>query len=85
MAIYGPTLADEFIEMDWYGDTLAVGTSSGVIQLHDLRVRNSLCSKLITHKKEIISLKYNRDGNYLASSSMDHNICVWHDPGSEVM
>lgn len=69
--------------MDWYGDTLAVGTSTGVIQLHDLRVRNSLSAKLITHKNEIISLKYNRDGHFLASSSMDHSICIWEDPGCE--
>ncbi|OVA12711.1 WD40 repeat [Macleaya cordata] len=61
----------------WKGQSLTSGSKDNSIINHDVRVRNSLISRIRAHTKEVCGLKWSSGGNQLASGGNDNTVCIW--------
>ncbi|KAH7854218.1 hypothetical protein Vadar_011454 [Vaccinium darrowii] len=62
----------------WNGhNILTSGSQDKCIINHDVRVGNSLISRVQTHKSEVCGLKWSSGGNLLASGGNDHLVYIW--------
>lgn len=64
---------------DWNEHIIASGDRNGVIQYHDVRISQSLISKMDSgyHYGEVCGLKWRSDGLQLASGGNDNLVNVW--------
>lgn len=62
--------------------TLAVGYSSGIIKLWDIRT-STMVTQFTGHKSEVTALNFNKSGNYLVSGSKDTDVIVWDVLGDQ--
>jgi WD40 repeat protein len=51
----------------WNNHILTTGSRDSTINLHDVRIGNSVVATLRSHEQEVCGLKYNEDGTQLAS------------------
>ena len=58
-----------------YGPNVAVGTSTGVIEIFDIRT-GKIFQSLAAHVDEVRALKYDVNGNFLISGSLDNSVCI---------
>ncbi|CEF64692.1 Cell division cycle protein 20 homolog [Strongyloides ratti] len=61
----------------WNHNTLSVGTRSGNLYHHDVRMKDHKISSHCAHTEEICGLLWSPDKKYLVSSSGDCNVQVW--------
>ena len=57
------------------GDTLAIATKDGTIELRNLHTQNR--ATLIGHRRPVVGLSFSPDGKLLASSSLDNTVRLW--------
>lgn len=57
---------------------LASGDTSGMIRLWNIKDNPQVNNFAIMHKKVIFGLSFSSDGGYLASSSGDFTVVIWH-------
>ncbi|PSS33230.1 Cell division cycle 20.1, cofactor of APC complex like [Actinidia chinensis var. chinensis] len=61
----------------WNGHILTSGSLDKAIINHDVRVRNSLISRVQTHTHQVCGVKWSSSGNLLASGGNDNLIYIW--------
>ncbi|KAI8564424.1 hypothetical protein RHMOL_Rhmol03G0180600 [Rhododendron molle] len=61
----------------WNGHILTSGSQDKSIINHDVRVGNSLISRVRTHASEVCGLKWSSRGNLLASGGNDNLVYIW--------
>ncbi|XP_058207444.1 cell division cycle 20.5, cofactor of APC complex-like isoform X3 [Rhododendron vialii] len=61
----------------WNGHILTSGSQDKSIINHDVRVGNSLISRVRTHASEVCGLKWSSKGNLLASGGNDNLVYIW--------
>jgi len=61
----------------WNGCILSSGSRDSNILNHDVRVQNSITSRLTNHTSEVCGLKWSWDGTQLASGSNDNSLMIW--------
>nr|KAG5703879.1 hypothetical protein BaRGS_008138 [Batillaria attramentaria] len=59
------------------GNYLAVGTSSGEVQLWDVAQQKRLRNMTGHSAREVCGVRWSPDGKYLASGANDNLLCVW--------
>ncbi|KAJ0466064.1 putative transcription factor WD40-like family [Helianthus annuus] len=60
----------------WNGHILTSGSGKAILN-HDVRVRNSLVSRLKAHRSKVCGLKWSITGNLLASGGDDNVVYIW--------
>ncbi|KAI3720899.1 hypothetical protein L2E82_31897 [Cichorium intybus] len=60
----------------WNGHILTSGGSKAILN-HDVRVRNSLVSRVKAHRSRVCGLKWSMTGNLLASGGDDNVVYIW--------
>ncbi|KAK1409241.1 hypothetical protein QVD17_35767 [Tagetes erecta] len=60
----------------WNGHILTSGSWKAILN-HDVRVRNSLVSRLKAHRSKVCGLKWSETGNLLASGGDDNVVYIW--------
>ncbi|KAJ0435731.1 putative transcription factor WD40-like family [Helianthus annuus] len=60
----------------WNGHILTSGSGKAILN-HDVRVRNSLVSRLKAHRSKVCGLKWSITGNLLASGVDDNVVYIW--------
>jgi cell division cycle 20, cofactor of APC complex len=63
--------------VSWNNCILSSGSRDSNILNHDVRIQNSVTSKLTTHTSEVCGLKWSCDGTQLASGSNDNTLMIW--------
>ncbi|CAJ1958648.1 unnamed protein product [Cylindrotheca closterium] len=63
--------------LSWNQHCLTTGGEDSMILHHDLRCANSLVLRCIAHEQKVAGLKWNRDGDMLASGGNDDLMCIW--------
>lgn len=56
---------------------LTTGSRSGEIINFDVRKQNPIVSKFVKHEQEVTGLKWNPNGQYLASGGNDNTVNIW--------
>jgi len=63
--------------LSWANSTLTTGSKDSTIINHDVRIAESMTSRLTAHSQEVCGLKWNADGTQLASGANDNVVNVW--------
>ena len=63
---------------------LTTGSRSGEIINFDVRQQTPIISKFVKHEQEVTGLKWNPNGQYLASGGNDNTVNIWmNDIGAD--
>mmetsp|Transcript_41467 Transcript_41467/g.96872 ORF Transcript_41467/g.96872 Transcript_41467/m.96872 type:complete len:438 (-) Transcript_41467:183-1496(-) len=65
----------------WHSHILSSGCADAEIHQHDVRIRDHLVSRMISHADLVCGLDYNSEG-MLASGGNDNLVCIWETPSS---
>ncbi|CAJ1958582.1 unnamed protein product [Cylindrotheca closterium] len=65
------------LSLSWNQHCLTTGGEDSMILHHDVRCRYSLVSRCAAHEQKVVGLKWNRDGDMLASGGNDDLMCIW--------
>jgi cell division cycle protein 20 (cofactor of APC complex) len=68
--------ADRVSSLSWNGCVISTGSRDSFIMQHDLRIQDYFV-KFAGHEQEVCGLKWNPEGNCLASGGNDNKVCVW--------
>ena len=63
--------------MAWNANTLSSGSRDRLIYHRDVRQPQDYCMKLNGHRQEVCGLKWNPEGNAMASGGNDNKLCIW--------
>mmetsp|Transcript_22970 Transcript_22970/g.56599 ORF Transcript_22970/g.56599 Transcript_22970/m.56599 type:complete len:537 (-) Transcript_22970:43-1653(-) len=63
--------------LSWNQHCLTTGGEDSRILHHDIRCANSLVSRCLAHEQMVVGLKWNNDGDMLASGGNDDMLCIW--------
>eukprot|EP01100_Stratorugosa_tubuloviscum_P003681 TRINITY_DN1898_c0_g1_i3.p1 TRINITY_DN1898_c0_g1~~TRINITY_DN1898_c0_g1_i3.p1 ORF type:complete len:475 (+),score=235.22 TRINITY_DN1898_c0_g1_i3:112-1536(+) len=63
--------------LSWNSYILSSGSADGSIFNHDVRAAQHHISSFLNHYEEVCSLKWNSDGNQLASGANDNLLNIW--------
>jgi cell division cycle protein 20 (cofactor of APC complex) len=61
----------------WNHQWLSSGGRDSIILQHDVRASNHIASRFKGHTQEVCGLKWNEDGNTLASGGNENYLCIW--------
>ena len=69
--------------LDWSNYLLTTGGKDSLILNHDVRIKEHTVHKLINgHSKEVCSIKWDTEGNSLASGGNDNLVYIWDIKGT---
>lgn len=63
--------------LSWGSSMLSAGGRDGSIFNHDVRAEEDHVSSFLMHSQEVCGLRWNPEGDYLASGSNDNTVGVW--------
>ncbi|KAL3932968.1 MAG: hypothetical protein SGBAC_010598 [Bacillariaceae sp.] len=65
------------LSLSWNQHCLTTGGKDSKILHHDVRCANSLVARCVAHEEEVAGLKWNQEGDMLASGGGDMMLCIW--------
>ncbi|GLJ49889.1 hypothetical protein SUGI_1060350 [Cryptomeria japonica] len=63
--------------LSWNGHILTTGSLDGLINNHDVRIRDSIVQTFRGHEQEVCGLKWSLSGQQLASGGNDNLLHIW--------
>ena len=63
--------------INWSCNLLSSGSRDKLINHYDIRLKNMCVCKSYMHKQEVCGIKWNKDGQLLASGGNDNKVFIW--------